>query len=327
MKAKALSAYQGRGWTGRSLSSREELRSGIWSPLRTDSEYLPLKAVLLYQPGAELDAIRDPNSVQHLKKINSKRLSRELKAIASTFERLGVSVHWMDRAAFPERFFNLMYVRDSFWMTPEGAVIGRMASRVRAGEEKFAARALAELGIPVIRTISGAGLFEGADALWVDATTVLCSSGSGRGASRSRTNKQGFNQLKSTLKEQGVRCIGLEVPRGIQHLLGVLQIVDRRTALLRNEIVCSEFRRKLLELGFRIIDVPEWDEITSMQAMNIVTVSPRTVVMPKGRPKFRALLEKNRIRVAAEVSIEELLKGAGGLACATGIVGRKLSPG
>ena len=306
---KRPSAYHGRGWVARGRPSPKE---------GSNSEYLPLESVLLYNPGNELSAIRDPNSVQHLEKINVNGIKREFNALAATYRRLGIAVHWIDRDAFDEKYFNLMYVRDLFWMTPDGAVIARMASRPRAGEEKFAAHALAGLAVPILRSVNGHGLFEGADALWVNPSTILCGLGN-------RTNPEAFRQLKRTMSEQGVRCIGLKLPRTIQHLLGVLQIVDRRTALLRSELVSTGFKQKLKALGISIIDVPEWDEVSRRQAMNIVTVAPRTVVMPKNSPKLRQLLKENRIRVAAEVSIDEIIKGAGGIACATGVVRRKLA--
>ena len=38
---------------------------------------------------------------------------------------------------------------------------------------QFVARRLADLGIPILRTIRGSGTFEGADAAWLDPHTLL----------------------------------------------------------------------------------------------------------------------------------------------------------
>jgi N-dimethylarginine dimethylaminohydrolase len=48
-----------------------------------------------------------------------------------------------------------MFMADLMFMTPEGMILARPASDVRAGEERQAARKLAELGIPIVRSISG----------------------------------------------------------------------------------------------------------------------------------------------------------------------------
>jgi len=45
----------------------------------------------------------------------------------------------------------LMFVSDLMFMTPEGAVLARPASTVRAGEERWVARRLAELGVPILK--------------------------------------------------------------------------------------------------------------------------------------------------------------------------------
>jgi N-dimethylarginine dimethylaminohydrolase len=45
----------------------------------------------------------------------------------------------------------LMFVSDLMVITPEGAVLARPASTVRVGEERWVARQLAELGVPILK--------------------------------------------------------------------------------------------------------------------------------------------------------------------------------
>jgi hypothetical protein len=47
--------------------------------------------------------------------------------------------------------------------------------------------------------------------------------------------------------------------------------------------------------------------------------------MPAGCPETRRTFEDAGIEVAGEIRITELLQGAGGLACATGILAREVS--
>ncbi|MFI5348818.1 MAG: dimethylarginine dimethylaminohydrolase family protein [Elusimicrobiota bacterium] len=293
---------------------------GIWAPWRVDSEYKRLEAVLLYCPGRELARVRNPNAVQHLAKIDPAAIRKEFAAISAAFRKLGVEVHELPRSfdgrPWPVKL-NLMYVRDLFINTLEGAVVSRMASAVRAGEEKHAALALSELGSPINRTISGRGLFEGADALWLDPKTVLCGVGN-------RTNSEGFAQLRAALKAQGVEAISTPLPRGVQHLMGILQIVDARLALMRVEIAPKSLVRLLVRRRFAVVPVPEIEETTERQGMNVVAVAPRMIVMPDDCPTLRRAYEAAGVKVAAEVAIGQLRRGAGGLSCATGILARRI---
>ncbi len=318
----AFAAYGGRGWRRRAATLGQEIADGggVWAPMRADSEYRRLKAVLLHRPGGEIASIRDPNAAQHLARLDPARLRRELSALAAVYRRLGVVVEWMDGGPFPGKRgtgrWNLMYVRDLFFTTREGAVLARMASLVRAGEEKFAARTLARLGVPINRGVAGRGLFEGADALWLDRETILCGVGG-------RTNDDGFRQLRQALAPQDALVLPVRVPRGAQHLLGLLQIVDRRLALLRADIAPASLRRLLGRRGFRVIAIPESEETTTQGGMNVVAVAPRLLVMPSGCPNLKRLYLRSGLRVAAETPAIELLKGGGGIACATGVLWRE----
>ncbi|HXS99181.1 MAG TPA: arginine deiminase family protein [Elusimicrobiota bacterium] len=321
MRASESAAYQGRGWKPRKESLAAELAAdrGVWSPWRVDSEHRPLKAVLLHRPGAELRSARAPNAVQHLARIEPAALGREVAALAAAYRRLGVEVHWIPRAfaggPWPPKF-NLVFAADLFFATREGAMVSRMASEVRAGEEKHAARALAELAIPINRTISGKGLFEGADALWLDPKTVLCGVGN-------RTNAEGFAQLRSALKGQGVETIPARLPRGVQHLMGLVRLVDARLALVRAELAPKALLRLLGRRRIAAVPVPEIGETTEGQGMNVVVVAPRRIVMPKDCPVLKRAYAAAGIAVAAEVAIPQLRRGAGGIGCATGVLARR----
>lgn len=315
------SAYQGPGWKARSRSLIEErMQSEIWNTARVNSEYGRLEAVALYRPRLELRKIKDPKSVQHLRPVFLPKLEREYKALVKVYRQLGVEVLELNPLLLPKTMRqvppNLMFVRDLFVSTPEGCIIGRMASRIRAGEEKFAAATLAAQGIPLRATIGGRGLFEGADALWLDKQTVLCGIGN-------RTNATGFAQLKTTLAQQGVQTLSVKMPSGVQHLLGILQIPAPKLAVVRIE----KAPRTLIELlharGFNIIPVNESDEVKLKQGMNFVTIEPKKIIMPKGCPDLRGWFESAGLQVLAEVEISQLCNAAGGLACATGIVARK----
>jgi N-dimethylarginine dimethylaminohydrolase len=243
----------------------------------------------------------------------------EFDSIISCFKNLGIAVSLIDPTPINDDYwyrYNLMYCRDLFFMTPRGAIMACMANTSRSAETLYAARTLESLGIPLLHTVCGAGRFEGADAVWLNERLVLVGIGN-------RTNRQGYDQVAEILTGQGVQCI--PVPSNqtrTQHLLGTLQIVDRDLALVRDELIDNEVLTLLADHGLSLVRIPENREILTRQAMNIVTVAPRTIIMTAGCPETRSIFEKGGLTVAAEFDLTQLMLGAGGLACATGVVGR-----
>ncbi len=308
-------AYQGRGWKSRMTDAR-----GVWAPHAVNSEWAPLKAVVLYCPRGELRKIRSPLAVQHLHPIAINQLQRQMRRLASVYRRFGVRVIEVDPSRLPSGLRNvppnLMFVRDLFFHTAEGAVIARMASRVRAGEEKFVSVALAEQGVMVRGSIAGRGLFEGADALWLSPKLVVVGVGS-------RTNAEGFRQLRSLVSSQGIECVAVPMPKGIQHLLGFLQIVDRNLAVVRTGKAPASLMRLLKKRKFRVIAVEESDEVREKLGFNFVALKARTVIMPAGCPALKSQLIQSGIKVAAEVDVSQMCNAAGGIGCVTGILSRK----
>ncbi len=314
-------AYQGPGWKARSEPLRSELGT-LFSGWRVNSEWSDLKAVLLYRPRAELKSIRRPREVQHLFPVAVPQLQRQIRALAQAYRACGVEVVEIEPALLPAPMRrvppNLMFVRDLFINTMEGAVVSRMASRVRAGEEKFAAATLAREGVLIRASIGGSGLFEGsADAMWI--TPGLVAVGIGN-----RTNREGFLQVRDVLKAQGVRAVAVKMPRGVQHLLGILQIVDRDLAFVRSEKAPASLIRLLRANGYKIVRVRESVEVQLKMGFNFVAVQPRTILMPAGCPELKALYRREGVKIAAEVEISQICNAAGGIGCATGILARKV---
>ena len=211
-----------------------------------------------------------------------------------------------------------MFQRDLFCQTPAGAVVSRMASPVRSGEEQYAARTLANLGVPIALTINGTGLLEGSDLLWVSPKTVLC--GVGR-----RTNEFGQGQVAKLLETLDVECRPVPVPKEVQHLLGCVQVVSPERALVRTEIAPDSLLTELARLGLEIVSVSETDEVAEHWALNFAVLEPDRVIVSDEVPVFRRFLASLGIEIADAVPLSQYLNAAGGLACATGILARDLA--
>lgn len=287
---------------------------------RIDSEYKALKSVLLYVPNTNL-TYKEPSEVLHTDKIDFTMAKKEFQRIIHAYENEGIELHlindeWVDNAD-EECKYNMMYVRDLFFMTPEGAVIANMHHKIRSKEVKYVKRELINQSIPIVGAIEDDGTFEGADAIWTSDSSVLIGIGK-------RTNFSGYRQLEKILDAHGIECHPVPLDPGIppQHLLGVLQIVDYKKAFLRTRYADSKIHKYLSQREYQIIDVPDNDEVRNRQAFNIVTISPGRIFMPIDCPETKSIYEKNDVKVAKELEIHNIIKGGGGIACATGILER-----
>jgi N-dimethylarginine dimethylaminohydrolase len=210
---------------------------------------------------------------------------------------------------------NLMFVADLMFMTPEGAIVGRPASTVRAGEERLLARRLGELGVPILRTVRGEGTFEGADAVWIDPSTVMLATGL-------RTNQEGAAQVASLLDEMGIAVVRVGLPYGAMHLMGQLRCADRDLAIAWPGRVPYGAVEALRVRGYTVLFLPDEEEAKRGMALNFVTLRPRQIMMAAGNPITQAFYEQAGISCHT-LEIDELAKAAGGIGCMTGILERE----
>jgi arginine deiminase len=306
-------AYGGEGWSPRSQSLSEEL-GRVWGACGVASEWSRLKAVLLHRPGPELAALADPDAVQMLEALDLERAQAQHDAIAQAYREAGVAVHYVEPEKHPPP--NQMFIADLMFMTPEGAILARPASTVRAGEERWVARRLADLGIPIVRSVRGNGTFEGADAAWIDPQTAII----GRGL---RTNDEGAAQVASTLTEMGADVIQVDLPYGSMHLMGMLRFADRDLAIGWPTQLVHRGVEALKRHGFEVVFIPDEAEAKRGKALNFVTLGPREVLMAAGNPVTQSFYESLGITCRV-VDVGELIKAAGAIGCLTGIVEREL---
>ncbi len=306
-------AYGGDQWSPRVTPHAGEI-GGVWTDCGIDSEWRPLKSVLLHCPGAELEAANtDPEAAQMLAPLDPGRAREEHAAMAEAYRAAGVAVHEVapDGPCEP----NLMFCADLFVMTPQGAILARPASTVRAGEERRVAARLAALGVPILKTLTGSAVFEGADLMWLDAATAVI----GRGL---RTNDAAIEQIRSLLGELGVELIDADIPHGLMHFMSLLRIVDRDLAICWPRRTPHRTVRALEARGYRVAFPPFDDDPQGYRGINFVTLGPRRVLMVAGLPRVRDWFENLGLECLTTPT-DELGKAAGNVGCLTGIIGRE----
>ncbi len=304
------STLRGPGWRPRAQAHADELGT-VWAPYRVTHAVATLRAVLLGAPGEELRDLARPSDWLMLEAPDLARLQAQAAGLAAAYAAEGVEVVW-NRPQGDDVPPNHIFAADLFFMTPEGAILARMAAEQRAGEERLVAQALAAAGVPILLTPRGDATFEGADAAWLDPRTVLMGVGQ-------RTNRAAVAQIGPLLASMGVEVRVAELAGGVQHLLGAVNLVDVDLAVVRATQLTPSLRVALR--GWTLVELPDDDEVLDRRAMNFVTLGPRAVLMPSGCPRTRATLEAHSVRVV-EADVSEYVKAGGGMGCATGILRR-----
>lgn len=302
-------AYGGDGWSQRIAAHAEEIGS-LWAG-GIDSEWQPLKTVLLRRPDREI-IVDDINAAQQLAPLDLAGAQAEHDAMADAYRAAGVSVLAVPDVPAPTP--NRMFCADLFAMTPQGAILARPASTVRAGEEVAVAAALAAARVPILCTLTGNATFEGADLIWLDARTVLLGLGL-------RTNPEAARQIGAVLGGLGIEIIPVDMPFGTMHLMGMLRIADRDLAIAWPRRTPYRAVMALRERGYRVEFLPDPDEVTATRGINFVTLGPRRILMPGDNPVTRAWYEDLGIEVI-ETPVTELRKATGAVGCLTGVVER-----
>ena len=308
-------AYGGAGWQQRSQSHQQEIGS-VWRDCGIDSEWRSLKSVLVHQPGPEINV---PSGEQDryllLDRVDMRKAQEEHRRLVETFQSAGVEVYTVGPHCDPTP--NLMFCADLFVMTPQGAILGRPASTVRASEERQVARRLADLGIPILKTLTGQATFEGADLMWLDHGTAMI----GRGH---RTNPQAIDQISQVLAEIDCDLLSVDMPYGTMHFMGMLRIPRKDLAICWPRRTPHAAVMALRERGFEIAFLPAQDESVMNRAMNFVTLDSGKILMVDGLDQAMAFYESLGIECLTSPT-DELSRAAGNVGCLTGVLHRDKS--
>lgn len=206
-----------------------------------------------------------------------------------------------------------IYVFDPAIVTDHGAVILQMGKESRRGEEAAIDHCFADLGIPVLATLSGPALAEGGDLLWLDPYTLAVGIGF-------RTNLAGMSQLDEILSPHGITIVPVELPYHLGaetclHLLSLISLIDDDLAVVYLPLLSVPFWQHLETRGLNFIEVHE-SEFKTM-ATNVLALAPRKCLMLEGNPITQGRLESAGCEVMTYKGEEISLKAEGGPTCLT----------
>jgi len=213
----------------------------------------------------------------------------------------------------PRTGLDSIYVRDAACIAGKGIVLGRMGKALRKDEPQAVGEYCIAAGLPVIGAIREPGTLEGGDVVWLDGRTAAVGHGY-------RTNGEGIRQFRDLVAGDGCEVIEVPLPHwdgpaDVLHLMSMLSPVDERRLLVYSRLLPVPFRKRLLDSGCELIEVP--DEEYGTMATNVLAVAPGKCLALSGNPRNAEVLATAGVEVRTYEGIEISRKGAGGPTCLT----------
>jgi N-dimethylarginine dimethylaminohydrolase len=275
----------------------------------------PIKGVLIKSPReafvdqATIDA--QWRTLFYFDRPDYEKALAEYEGFVSLLSRFGMEICYLP--ASDGVTLDSIYTHDAAVVSNAGVVLSNMGKAARRREPRAMRKFFEGLGIPVLGEISGEGLLEGGDVLWLDERTVAVGEGY-------RTNAEGIRQLRALLGEAVEEVIAVPLPHwtgpdDCLHLLSNISPLDDDLAVVYSRLLPVPFRQWLIARGLTLIEVPD-SEYDSM-ACNVLAVAPRKCIMLDGNPLTKAQLEAHGCEVWTYKGEEISRKGAGGPTCLT----------
>lgn len=283
--------------------------------MSAQSEIGAMRRVVLKHPReafvSDLSIARQWRDLGYLARPDLHAAVDEFDALVELLESFGVEVVLLPRD--DDTGLDSLYVRDAAVASDEGLILCSMGKDGRRTEPGALERAAEQWGLPIRGAITGDGLLEGGDVVWIDEQTLAV----GRGY---RTNNEGIRQLTEILGDTIDELIVVPLPHhhgpnDVFHLMSILSPIDRELALVYSPLLPVPFREWLLARGTSLVETSE-SEFDSL-GCNLLTVAPRRCVAVAGNPVTRGLLEAEGVEVHVLRGEEICLKGLGGPTCLT----------
>ena len=283
--------------------------------LGTLSEVAPIKSLLLKHPreawNDQDDIRRQWKALGYTEEPDLGRAAAEYDRFADILRGFVPDVHFLPADA--RAGLDSIYVRDAACVTGKGVILCRMGKLLRGGEPRVIGDFCAREGWPVLGAVREPGTLEGGDVVWLDERTAAVGHGY-------RTNAEGIRQFREIVAGEGCEVIEVPLPHwdgpgDVLHLMSMLSPVAERTLFVYSRLLPVPFRKRLLEMGFALLEVP--DEEYATMATNVLAVAPGKCVALAGNPRTIEVLNKAGIEVWTYEGDEISRKGAGGPTCLT----------
>ncbi len=293
-------------------------------------EYSPLKKVLLFRPGREIEKI----TIKTYKELSFRdiaywrRFQQEHDQFSDLLKDEQIDVTFLNDLLKNEDLSlldpNLVYMRDAGAIVDSGYIQMRMASQVRGPEPVIVAKALRSLGIQESHVTTSPGFLEGGDLVFPDEETLMVGYGT-------RTNEEGALQLVTSLLNTNLKTVILvPLPSWRVHLDGGLMFVDKDLLLYhpmsvtsfpariyrKNEPVEISPLMEILDDKFSPEKIPITDNELYLFGANVICLNRRKCVVYEWNERIINELVQRGVE-ALPIQGSELARGGGGPHCMT----------
>lgn len=287
-----------------------------------DNDVGRIRSILVHRPGPELDMVDPAKRIEEIGSYGDlekgwywqsdtvpdmDKLRAQHDSMVEVFRREGIEVHYLDGQGQTDGMLKAVYTRDSALMVKGGAIVCRMAPRIRQGEEMVVTRTLAKLGVPILRTIHSTGMLEGGSFAWINPQTAVV----GRSI---RINNEAIEQLGDVLKRQGVELLVVDLNGYTIHIDGSFVMVDKDLALVDATQLPYWFLEKLRELGVDTVEITPQD---NPWIINGLAIAPGRYLMDNGASnRTLDLLQRKGVEVIP-LDFDLVQLNGGGIHCST----------
>lgn len=242
----------------------------------------------------------DPDGYQFLETPDVEAFNEEIRAYRDLLVE-----HDVETVVEVSQYPNATYSADAYFGFGGNLYLSRMASDVRKFEEPERFAFAHEQGYDPLIPFQHGEYFEISNAIPSNNGLVL---GIGR-----RGTKTAAKRLASVV-DADVTIV--RISDDVQHLMGVLRpLPDGRAAVRPTHI---DDVTKLESCYDDFVAFDETEEVVHKQAMNFTIATDETILMPNDTPNAESKLgEQYDVETT---TVNEIRKGAGGLACLTGRV-------
>ncbi len=278
-----------------------------------------LRLLLMRRPGpglaeirdgtwnAEVGALVDPHKCWYWldrRPPDLERIEEQYDAFVSTLRGQGIDI--LFAPDLPPAKSKAMFTRDPLLTVPGGAIVTRLAPRMRRGEEQSAAACVAEAGMPILGTLAGTAIGEGGS--FIKLRRDLAAYGTSI-----RCNPEGLHQIERILEPLGMSVINVPLAGYRIHLDGALLMLDHDLALINSGSLDYQFLSKLWSLGIETVETlsdEQW-------AINSLVLSPRKVIMAAHLKRTANFLNSQYGVEVIPTPYDEINKNGGSLHCST----------
>ncbi len=299
----------------------DEQQTAVWGQSwGCDNDVGKLRKVLMHRPGNEFNIIDPSKRIESIGSYGDieagwyfqsdtipslAELQTQHDALVSTLKNENVDVVMLQGDVANR--FKSCYTRDSSFALKGGAIVCRMAPRMRRGEELPVTQTLAAQGMPILRTMHGASLMEGGSFAWINSKNAVV----GRSI---RVNDEAIGQVADVLRRQHVELHVVDLCGYSIHIDGAFLMIDVDLALVDARQLTYQFLQTLKELKIRAIEITPDDD---PWIVNGLAIEPGKIIMPKGMSEStREEFARNNIDTI-EVAYDKMHYNGGGIHCST----------